>query len=272
MPMQTPVNNNVVVLQPSTDTPAALQKAGYTRFYNHILEALCQAQLSGLQLRVFMAVLRKTTGYNKPVDWVSAEQVCQMLNYTSNYRNICTIIRQLQARCILVKDGGKIGPNSDVAQWHMTPTTATAVLENTHPGMEKHTPQVLASPHPECGVSNTTKDISKNNKNITTPPSICPTFLQLFQHYPQHRRGPSLSAAWQLWCEQAYGPQDAVAALTWLEKKIQQDPAWSPQSNGRYVYGIKRFIREKVWTSTTHKKTKEVTVQDWAHDLEWPEC
>ena len=46
---------------------------GYTRIANELLEAVMLAGLTQHQLLVFLAVMRKTYGFNKKLDWVSNE-------------------------------------------------------------------------------------------------------------------------------------------------------------------------------------------------------
>lgn len=48
---------------------------GFTRIANELLEAVMLAGLSQHQLLVFMAVMRKTYGFNKKTDWVSNDQL-----------------------------------------------------------------------------------------------------------------------------------------------------------------------------------------------------
>ena len=50
---------------------------GYTRIANELLEAVMLAGLTQHQLLVFLAVMRKTYGFNKKLDWVA----------TSNFPN-----------------------------------------------------------------------------------------------------------------------------------------------------------------------------------------
>jgi phage replication O-like protein O len=51
---------------------------GFTRIANELLEAVMRAGLSQHQLLVFMAVMRKTYGFNKKSDWVSNEQLSEL--------------------------------------------------------------------------------------------------------------------------------------------------------------------------------------------------
>ncbi|WP_312827337.1 replication protein, partial [Escherichia coli] len=51
---------------------------GYTRIANELLEAVMLAGLTQHQLLVFLAVMRKTYGFNKKLDWVSNEQLSEL--------------------------------------------------------------------------------------------------------------------------------------------------------------------------------------------------
>ncbi|HBN0434451.1 TPA: replication protein, partial [Escherichia coli] len=51
---------------------------GYTRIANELLEAVMLAGLTQHQLLVFLAVMRKTYGFNKRLDWVSNEQLSEL--------------------------------------------------------------------------------------------------------------------------------------------------------------------------------------------------
>lgn len=52
---------------------------GYTRIANELLEAVMLAGLTQHQLLVFLAVMRKTYGFNKKLDWVSNEQLSELI-------------------------------------------------------------------------------------------------------------------------------------------------------------------------------------------------
>ncbi len=54
---------------------------GYTRIANELLEAVMLAGLTQHQLLVFLAVMRKTYGFNKKLDWVSNEQLSGLNGY-----------------------------------------------------------------------------------------------------------------------------------------------------------------------------------------------
>ncbi|EDV9626630.1 replication protein, partial [Salmonella enterica] len=52
---------------------------GYTRLANELLDAVMCSGLPETELCILMAVWRKTYGYNKKMDWISNEQLEEMI-------------------------------------------------------------------------------------------------------------------------------------------------------------------------------------------------
>lgn len=114
---------------------------GYTRLANQLLDAVCQVELSGRQFRVFMTIVRKTYGFNKSLDWISAEQIKDLMNYGGNYTHICSDIRELKSRQIIIQEGRKLGPNPYLLDWILDKKggqkPSPKVTENGHKNSEK---------------------------------------------------------------------------------------------------------------------------------------
>lgn len=51
---------------------------GYTRVANELLEAIASADLTARQLKVMLAYVRKTYGFNKKTDRIADEQIAQV--------------------------------------------------------------------------------------------------------------------------------------------------------------------------------------------------
>lgn len=78
---------------------------GYTRIANELLEAVMLAGLTQHQLLVFLAVMRKTYGFNKKLDWVSNEQLSEL---TGILPHKCSAAKSvLVKRGILIQSGRK---------------------------------------------------------------------------------------------------------------------------------------------------------------------
>ena len=95
----------------------AMLEQGYTKIANALLEAIAQLELSGRQHRVMSAILRKTIGFQKDFDWLVAEQVAEVMNYTGDLANIRSDIRKLKERRIVIQNGKRIGINMVVSEW-----------------------------------------------------------------------------------------------------------------------------------------------------------
>lgn len=88
---------------------------GFTRIANELLEAVLLAGLTQHQLLVFMAVMRKTYGFNKKVDWISNEQLSKL---TGMLPHKCSAAKSaLVKRKILSQNGRLTGINKVIGDW-----------------------------------------------------------------------------------------------------------------------------------------------------------
>ncbi|PLD14539.1 replication protein [Klebsiella pneumoniae] len=148
---------------------------GFTRIANELLEAVMRAGLSQHQLLVFMAVMRKTYGFNKKSDWVSNEQLSEL---TGILPHKCSAAKSvLVKRGILTQTGRVIGINKTVSEWSSLPVKG----KEKKPYLKKVTlPESGKKSLPESGNAyypnqvNTkdkhTKDNKDNKDNINNPP------------------------------------------------------------------------------------------------------
>ena len=145
---------------------------GFTRIANELLEAVMHAGLSQHQLLVFMAVMRKTYGFNKKADWVSNEQLSEL---TGILPHKCSAAKSVMVkRGILTQTGRVIGINKTVSEWSSLPVKGT----EKKPYLKKVTlPESGKKSLPESGNAcypnqvNTKDKHTKDNKdNINNPP------------------------------------------------------------------------------------------------------
>ncbi|HHD2838841.1 MULTISPECIES: replication protein [Klebsiella] len=145
---------------------------GFTRIANELLEAVMHAGLSQHQLLVFMAVMRKTYGFNKKSDWVSNEQISML---TGILPHKCSAAKStLVKRGILTQTGRVIGINKAVSEWSSLPVKGT---EKKHYLKKVTLPESGKKSLPESGNThypnqvNTKDKHTKDNKdNINNPP------------------------------------------------------------------------------------------------------
>ncbi len=91
---------------------------GYTRFANELLEAIASADLTARQLKVMLAYVRKTYGFNKKTDRIADEQIAQLTGLSR--QNVNKAKKELISMNCLFMDGKQIGVNSEVSAWQFS--------------------------------------------------------------------------------------------------------------------------------------------------------
>ncbi|CCO44762.1 conserved hypothetical protein [Vibrio nigripulchritudo SOn1] len=89
--------------------------SGFFSIPNELADKLCSTRLSDQKHRVLFAVMRRTIGYHKLVDWVSLEQLHEMTDIKKP--NLSKTIKTLLERRILIREGRKLGINQTVSEW-----------------------------------------------------------------------------------------------------------------------------------------------------------
>ena len=91
---------------------------GHTRIANTLFEAAIRAPLSIRQLKVFMAIIRKTYGFGKKMDRISNGQLAEITGIDEAH--VCRTKNQLIAMNMVLRSGsshGPIGPNKHYDKW-----------------------------------------------------------------------------------------------------------------------------------------------------------
>ncbi|EHS3846814.1 replication protein [Escherichia coli] len=91
---------------------------GYTRFANELLEAIASADLTARQLKVMLAYVRKTYGFNKKTDRIADEQIAQLTGLSR--QNVNKAKKELISMNCLFMDGNQIGVNSEASAWQFS--------------------------------------------------------------------------------------------------------------------------------------------------------
>lgn len=88
---------------------------GFTRIANELLEAVIVADLTARQLKVVLAVMRKTYGFGRALDRISNVQIAEETGI--HHTHICKAKNELIAMNILVSSGNQLGINKVVSDW-----------------------------------------------------------------------------------------------------------------------------------------------------------
>ncbi len=135
---------------------------GYTRIANDLLEAVMCADLTARQLKVVMAIIRKTYGFGKKLDRITNTQIAEMTGI--HHTHVCKAKNEMIAMNIVISSGNKIGINKDFTEWNfnisqVSETLAKSANKTLAKTANSHKPSQL----------NTKETITKEKKESNTP-------------------------------------------------------------------------------------------------------
>ena len=93
---------------------------GFMKIMNDLAEALAATRLTQRQHQVVWAVLRKTLGYNKVTDRITADQLADLTKLTS--QEASRALNDLINFGVVVREGGSrspVGIQMDTSKWHL---------------------------------------------------------------------------------------------------------------------------------------------------------
>lgn len=137
---------------------------GYTRIANELLEAVMSADLTARQLKVVLAVIRKTYGFGKKLDRITNTQIAGITGI--HHTHVCTAKNEMIAMNIIVSQGNQIGINKVVSEWNFSVSQhSESLAKSANKSLAKtandHSPTQL----------NTKETIQKKKENTPLPPS-----------------------------------------------------------------------------------------------------
>lgn len=120
------------------ETPAlaarTVRQTGHTQIANELLEAITRHPFKQTALRVLLALIRKTIGFNKQEDDLSASQLGALLG-TMRRQHITTVLNELALMRVIHKRPGRygsvVGINKDHSQWLARPDRGQANADET---------------------------------------------------------------------------------------------------------------------------------------------
>lgn len=102
---------------------------GYTRIANELLEAVMAADLTARQMKVLMAIIRKTYGFGKKVDRITNTQISSMTGL--HHTHVCTAKNEMIAMNIIVTKGREIGVNRVISEWNFNISQPSKTLADS---------------------------------------------------------------------------------------------------------------------------------------------
>lgn len=166
---------------------------GYTRFANELLEAIASADLTARQLKVMLAYIRKTYGFNKKTDRIADEQIAQLTGLSR--QNVNKAKKELVSMNCLFMDGSQIGVNKEVSAWQFSKclqvSNFVSKLETQNVSKLETSRVSKLETHKRHSLK-TTKDNS--NKPPISPKKVSPKFDPLKVELPEWLSAETWSA------------------------------------------------------------------------------
>lgn len=229
-------------------------KNGFTQIANEILEKICCVDLTARQYRVLISIARKTYGYNKKTDWISASQIANLMSYEGDVTHIRSDVRELKKRKILLEDGKQIGINKDLSKWELEkknrPKTVYKQTENGLPQTDRNrslSRPKSVSPQTENGLKtdrnqslqkkyNTTKDNITKNTTAREEHAECDLFDVFWNAYDKQVGRKASREKW------------AKLSLTDKQKIIQHVPRYvSANPVKKYRKNPATYLNQEAW-------------------------
>ncbi|MFI03392.1 replication protein [Salmonella enterica] len=104
-------------LDPVVERNVADLDDGYARLSNMLLEAYSGADLTKRHFKVLLAILRKTYGWNKPMDRITDSQLSEITKLPVKRCNEAKL--ELVRMNIFKQQGGMFGPNKNISEWRI---------------------------------------------------------------------------------------------------------------------------------------------------------
>lgn len=137
--------------------------AGHTQIANELLEAITMHAFKQTTLRVLLALVRKTIGFNKKEDDLSASQLGSLLGQMKR-QHITTALNELAAMRVIHKRPGRygsvVGINTDFSQWLSRPIS----VQESESGIDAR-PSTGQAGSPDAG--HTKDNLPKDNRQKT---------------------------------------------------------------------------------------------------------
>ncbi|ELY4507557.1 replication protein [Cronobacter sakazakii] len=195
---------------------------GYARLSNMLLAEYAGADLTKRQFKVLLAILRKTYGWNKPMDRVTDAQIAEIAKLPVKRCNEAKL--ELVRMGVIKQQGGMFGPNPNVYEWNIPKNEGKSPKTGGIPQTEGKSPKTGNKKSLKMRVSNpskqgNTKDTIQNTKNNTplTPQGGKARFNPLDVDLPDWLD----PAVWREWVQYRAESKKPIKSMLTVTKAIK---------------------------------------------------
>lgn len=197
---------------------------GYTRLANELFDAILSFPFSARQLKVLMSIIRKTYGYNKKRDDMSASQIGAACGLARNH--VSTVLGELVDLKVIKKQPGKFGMmievNKKCGEWvnqeggKGSPDLGLGSPKlGLVPKKDSGSPDLGQVDSPDLG--HTKDNLPKDNQQKTGEPAN-PEFEEAWRLYPKRDGGNSKADAMKAWNSRIKGGVAAADLLAGVKR------------------------------------------------------
>ncbi|WP_336286284.1 replication protein [Cronobacter dublinensis] len=195
---------------------------GYARLSNMLLAEYAGADLTKRQFKVLLAILRKTYGWNKPMDRVTDAQIAEIAKLPVKRCNEAKL--ELVRMGVIKQQGGMFGPNPNVSEWNIPQNEGKSPKTRDIPQNEGKSPKTGDKKSLKLRESNpskqgNTKDTIQNTKNKTplTPQGGKAKFNPLEVDLPDWLD----PAVWREWVQYRAESKKPIKSMLTVTKAIK---------------------------------------------------
>ncbi|EKY3198927.1 replication protein [Cronobacter turicensis] len=195
---------------------------GYARLSNMLLAEYAGADLTKRQFKVLLAILRKTYGWNKPMDRVTDAQIAEIAKLPVKRCNEAKL--ELVRMGVIKQQGGMFGPNPNVYEWNISQNEGKSPKTGDIPQTEGKSPKTGNKKSLKMRESNpskqgNTKDTIQNTKNNTplTPQGRKARFDPLDVDLPDWLD----PAVWREWVQYRAESKKPIKSMLTVTKAIK---------------------------------------------------
>lgn len=229
-----------------TDTRSPQLEDGHIRIANELFDALWSMPFSHRQHKVVFAIIRKTYGYGKKEDDVSASQIGDLCRLSRTH--VTSTLNQLAEMNVITKKpgvyGSVIGINKDYSKWIFASTESVQVSQNS-----TSTESVQGVPNREftstesVQVDSTESVHTKDNLPKDNKQKTCANrFARFWAAYPKKRSKGQAEKAFQKINPSEQLLETMLASIA--QAKTSDD--WQ-KSNGQFIPYPASWLNAKGW-------------------------
>ena len=226
---------------------------GFTRIANELLEAVLEADFTARQLKIVLAVIRKTYGFGKKFDRIANTQIAQITGI--HHTHVCKTKNELIDMGVLALEGRKIGINKTVSGWNFSGCrNSKALAKAANKCLAKSANEVKPT---QLNTKETIQKKERNNKRLSSENSNELSDTAPKKSLPVVRPGSAVQSP----NGQKWGTDDDLRAAQWMFSKVQEvAPATATPNWAGWANDI-RLARNAL--NVTHREICEVFA--WAN-------